>query len=193
MPAAHEDVAVSIGGVSGSDKCSATRMAMPGAAHAPSPDVRYGILLSRWFTIPRFTPGACIGRGAPFDKSPERERRDRVLRQAGGPGKHQPTEVGQRVRRLIPGHDARLAPAGGGPPSRDGQDGCARRVSSIEPAGRGRRGPAACRWYWRRATSCHWRSAAEVLRASAAWTAEAGWSLPACSAETGCSTVGPDC
>ena len=46
MPAAHEDVAVSIGGVSGSDKCSATRTAMPGAAHTPSPDARFGILPS---------------------------------------------------------------------------------------------------------------------------------------------------
>jgi hypothetical protein len=67
------------------------------------------------------------------------------------------------------------------------------REVSIGPAGRGRPGPAACRWCWRRATSCRWRSAAEDRRASAAWPVASGWSRPACPAETGCSTAGPDC
>ena len=112
---------------------------------------------------------------------------------AGCHAQHQKPEVSKRVRRLIAGHDARLAPAGGGPPSRDGQDGRARRVFSIVPAARELPGPAACRWCWRRATSCRWWSVAEARRASAAWTVEPGWSRPACPAETGCSVAGPGC
>ena len=67
------------------------------------------------------------------------------------------------------------------------------REASIVPAVRELPGPAACRWCWRRATSCRWWSAAEARRASAAWTVEPGWSRSACPAETGCSTAGPGC
>ena len=99
---------------------------------------------------------------------------------AGCHAQHQKPEVSKRL--TLDGHSPVTGPR------------CrVSREASSGPAARERPGPAACRWYWRRATSCHWRSAAEVRRASAAWTAEAGWSLPACSAETGCSTVGPDC
>ena len=131
---------------------------------------------------------------------------------AGGPGKHQPTEVGQAGapfdcrarcparasgRRPWPGDMAgchaqhqkpevskRLALDGHSPVT------AARchvsRVFSIGPVARGRRGPAACRWYWRRATSCHWRSAAEVRRASAAWTAASAAERFGCPAGPGC-------
>ncbi len=141
--------------------------------------------LSRWFTIPRLAPGACIGRVAPFDcrsRCPARAsgRRPWPGGMAGCHAQHQKPEVSKRL--TLDGHSPVTAAR------------ChVSREASTVPAARELPGPAACRWCWRRATSCRWRSAAEVRRASAAWPAASGWSPPACPAETGCSTAGPGC